>query len=185
MHLSCEVFLLPHGSKGSQLFKTEEENKVVKFLALATGIASTIDISFIELLGSDSSSQTAQSPSVDFLGTPYTACVQNMYKLPFPILQCKIILSIVNGQQFCIWDIAQFPHLATPNKLSIPPLTLPPCWIKIGSWTHINELMVWKMSLGPVWGDPRQNKFKIFYWAQIKLAYLAPLSPLPQNSTTV
>lgn len=184
LYLSCEVYLL-HERKRSQLFRTEEGNKVVKFLALATGIASTIWHQFHRATWQWLKPSDCPVSSVDFLGTPYTTCVQNMYKLSFSCLHCKTILSTVTGQQFCTWDIAQSPLLATPNKLSIPPLTLPPCWIKIRSWTHINELMVWKVSLGLVWGDPRQNKLKIFYWAWIKSAYLDPLSPLPQNSTTV
>lgn len=76
-------------------------------------------------------------------------------------------------------------HLASPDELLLPPPALPPFWIKIASWTHINELMVGKVSLGPVWNDAWLKKLKISYWVQIKLAFLAPYSPLPENPTTI
>ena len=88
------------------------------------------DSGVMELLGSHSSPQTAQSPFVDFPWTPYTACVQNMYKFSFPCLQCRTILSTVSRQPFWIWDTAKFPYLATPDQLSIPSSTLPPASIK-------------------------------------------------------
>lgn len=111
-----------------------------------------------------SSLQTAQAPFVDFPLTPYIVCVQNMYKLSFSCLQHKIahhsgsemLLTSPTWpfQMDCLYHVHVLPHLHFAKKVAY--------------WTHVSELIVWKVLLGPVWDNLWQNKLKIFYWSQTK-----------------
>lgn len=61
---NCEVLLPLQANKWTQFFRAGAGNKVAKYLAIATGLASTFDTSVLEQLGSHSSSQIVQAPCV-------------------------------------------------------------------------------------------------------------------------